>query len=190
MAKNQAAPAPKKFETREGLSRNSGDVVGFKDPEKQGPLYGIPRAMKASDSQIDSSKPSIFVIFELLESTTVTEGSQEDAKEITAKKGDMVGLWIKGGMRPLRNFGGLNVLVQYGGEKKLKGRPAGQDPMKIYHFDTNKPTGLPIPLIEDNRKESRDVVNSWLPEMKTPKPKFVQREPGADEDEDYDFPGN
>jgi hypothetical protein len=187
MAKNQAAPAPKKLETREGLSRNSGDVVGFKDPEKQGPLYGIPRAMKASDSQLDASKPSIFVIFELLESTTVTEGSSEDAKEITAKKGDMVGLWVKGGMRPLRNFAGLNVLVQYGGEKKLKNRPAGQDPMKIYHFDTNKPVGLPIPLIEDNRKESRDVVSTWLPAAKTLKPRVQERKPGADEEEDPGF---
>lgn len=187
MAKTQATPAPKKFETREGLNRNSGDVVGFKDPEKHGPLYGIPRAMKASDSQIDPTKPSIFVIFEMLESTTVTEGSADDAKEITAKKGDMVGLWVKGGMRALRNFGGLKVLVQYAGEKKLKNRPAGQDPMKIYQFDTDKPTGLPLPLIEDNRKDSRDVVNSWLPEMKTAKPKFQEREPGADEDEDEAF---
>lgn len=189
MAKNQSAPAPSKPVTREGLSRNSGDVVGFKDPETQGELFGIPRAMKASDSQLDTTKPSIFVIFELLEATKVTEGTGDDAKEITAKKGDMVGLWIKGGMRPLRNFGGLKTLVQYGGEKKLKGRPAGQSPMKIYHFDTDKPAGTVIPLIEDNRKESRDVVNAWLPAAK--KPKTVERQPGADEEEDdYDFPGN
>ena len=187
MAKAQATPAPSKPVTREGLSRNSGDVVGFKDPETQGELFGIPRAMKASDSQIDETKPSIFVIFELLEATKVTEGSGDEAKEITAKKGDMVGLWVKGGMRPLRNFGGLKVLVQYGGVKKLKGRPAGQDPMKIYHFDTDKPVGLPIPLIEDNRKVSRDVVSAWLGAAKpAPKPQ-AEREPGADEDEDPGF---
>lgn len=181
MAKKEAAPAPKKLVTREGLSRNSGDVVGFKDPETQGELYGIPRAMKASDSTIDPEKPSIFVIFELLEDTTVTDTSEEP-KEVKAKKGDMVGLWIKGGMRPLRNFGGLKTLVQYGGTKVLKGRPKGQDPMKIYHFDTDKPAGTVIPLIEDNRKESRDVVSAWLPAAK--KPKQVEREPGADEDEE------
>jgi hypothetical protein len=182
-----STPVPKR-ETREGLKKNSGDVVGFRDPEKQGVLYGIPRAMKANDSKLEPRKPSIFVIFELLEDCKVTEGSAEDATEIVAKKGDMVGLWVKGGMRNLRNMGGLKVLVQYVGEKKLKDRPSAQSPMKVYDFDTDKPTGTLIPLIEDNRKESRDVVNAWLPAVKgTPPSQTRMREPGEDEDEDAGF---
>lgn len=185
MAKAQVTPAPKKLETREGLRKNSGDVVGFHDPELQGPIFGIPRAAKASDSKLDSTKPSVFVIFELLEACKVTEGSAEDAKEIPANAGDMVGVWVKGGMRSLRNMGGLKVLMQYTGVKKLKDRPAAQDPMKTYQFDTDRAVGVAIPIIEDNRKDSRHVVNAWLPPAKGAPPRM--REPGDDSEEDPGF---
>lgn len=191
MAKTPVTPAPKKLETREGLRKDSGDVIGFRDPEKQGPIYGIPRACKASDSKLDDSKPSVFVIFELLEDCKVTDGSAEDGKEVDAKKGDMVGVWVKGGMRNLRDMCGLNVLMQYTGVKKLKGRPEKQDPMKVYVFDTNRSAKNPggtIPLIEDNRKTSRNVINHWLPKpMGAPK-KNEERQPGDDSEEDFDFP--
>jgi len=191
-AKAEAAPTPIKLETREGLRKDSGDVVGFRDPETQGPIFGIPRAAKASDSKLEPKKPSVFVIFELLEDCKVTEGSAEDAQEIEAKAGDMVGVWVKGGMRNLRNMGGLKVLMQYNGTKKLKDRPAAQSPMKVYQFDNNrsaKNPGVIIPIIEDNRKESADVVNAWLPDPqgRAAKP-GKDREPGVDDD-DFDFPG-
>ncbi len=181
MAKAPVTPAPKKLETREGLRKNSGDVVGFHDPELQGPIFGIPRVAKASDSKLDSTKPSVFVIFELLEACKVTEGSGDDTKEIPANAGDMVGVWVKGGMRSLRMMCGLKVLMQYTGVKKLKDRPAAQDPMKTYQFDTDRTVGTMIPVIEDNRKESRHVVSAWLPPAKGAPPQRM-REPGEDED--------
>jgi len=188
MAKTPPTPAPKKLETREGLRKNTGDVVGFKDCEKQGPVYGIPRAFKASDSKLDTYKPSWFVIFELLEDTKVTEGTADDAKEITARKGDMIGVWVKGGMRPLRKMGGLKVLMQYNGVKKIPGRPPAQDPMKVFSFDTDKMVGETLLCIEDNRKDSRNVVNAWLTPAKGAPP-VRERQPGEDdEDESYDFP--
>ncbi len=187
MAKTPVTPAPKKLETREGLRKNSGDVVGFRDPELQGPIYGIPRGAKASDSKLDSTKPSVFVIFELLEDCKVTAGTKEDSKEITAKAGDMVGVWVKSGMRSLRNMCGLKVLMQYTGVMKLPNRPASQDPMKMYQCDTDRVTGNPIPIIEDNRKDSRNVVNSWLPAAKgAPAPRM--RQPGEDAEDNFDFP--
>lgn len=190
MAKTEAAPAPKKLETREGLRKTTGDVVGFKDLEKQGAIYGIPRACKVSDSKLQPDKPSIFVIFELLEDTKVYEGSAEEIQEITAKKGDMVGVWVKGGMRPLRKMGGLKVLMQYNGTRKLKGRPAAQDPMKVYDFQTDKMVGDTLLIIEDNRKESRHVVNYWIPQAKgAPVSQSQERQSGEDDD-DYDFPGS
>lgn len=192
MAKNQAAaqsetssnPQAKKLETRAGLKKFTGDVLGFKDPEKQGALYGIPRGAKHSDSKIDSKKPSTFVIFELLEDTLITEGSAEDAAEIMAKKGDMVGLWTKGGMRPLRKLCGVAVLVQHTGEKVLKGRPKGQDPMKTYQFDVGEGVGTLIPVIEDSRRESRNEPTFLDPKKKDQ----ADREPGADEGDEYSFP--
>lgn len=187
MAKNQDAQTPPKLETREGLRKNYGDVVGFRDPEKQGALYGIPRAAKASDSKLDATKPSLFVIFELLEDCKVTEGSAEEAQEVMARKGDMVGVWVKGGMRSLRNMGGLKVLMQYTGEKKLKDRPSAQSPMKVYQFDTDRTIGTVIPIIEDNRKESRHVVSAWLPPAKGAPQQTRMREPGEDSEEDLGF---
>lgn len=154
--KSPSTPTAPKLVTREGLTKHSGDVVGFHDLEEQGHIYGIPRAAKASDSQLDSKKPSMFVIFELLEDCKVTTGSGDDAEELPAKKGEMVGVWLKGGMRQIRNLGGLPVLVQYTGEKKLKGKPAAYNAMKTYQFDVGKGNGSPILVIEDNRKDSRD----------------------------------
>lgn len=161
MAKAQSTstpqnPAPKKLVTREGLRKSAGDVVGFHDPETQGHIYGIPRGAKASDSQLDSRKPSLFVIFELLEDCEVTEGSGDDSAILQAKTGDMVGVWLKGGMRNMRNMCNLKVLMQHTGEKKLKGKPAAFNAMKTYQFDVGPGTGTLIPIIEDNRKDSRD----------------------------------
>lgn len=193
MAKQQAAAEsknPPKRVTREGLSRHAGDVVGFHDLEDQGHIYGIPRAAKASDSQLNSGKPSVFVIFELLEDCEATEGTGDEAQTVKAKKGEMVGVWIKGGMRALRNMCDIPVLMQYTGEKKLKGKPAAYNAMKTYDFDLGGKPGKIIPIIEDNRKDSRDVVNYWLPAVGKPKTltnSSRERQPGEDED-DYDFP--
>lgn len=178
---------PPKRVTREGLKRFTGDVVGFHDLEKQGHLYGVPRAAKVSDSKLDPKKSSVFVIFELLEDCKVFEGSGEDTAEVQAKKGDMVGVWTKGGMRSLRNMCGLNVLVQHTGEKVLKGRPKGQDPMKTYDFDTDESPikkGTLIPLIEDSRKTSREPT---FLDLKKPGASSVTREPGEDSEEDPGF---
>jgi len=99
----------------------------------------------------------MFVIFELLEDTKAFEGSGDEQKEIAVKKGEMVGLWLKSGMRSIKKFGGLKVLVQYEGEKKLKNRPAAHNPMKVFAFDIEQgKQGTDIPIIEDNRKDSRD----------------------------------
>lgn len=187
MAKAQstsAAPAPKTLVTRPGLKKSTGDVVGFHDCETQGHIYGIPRGAKLNDSKLEPKKPSAFVIFELLEDCEVTEGSGDDGVIVKASKGDMVGVWTKGGMRNLRNMCGLSVLMQHTGEKVLKDRPKAQSPMKTFQFDTDEsPTkrGMLIPVIEDNRKESRDVVTMF--DRKSP----AMREPGADESEDPGF---
>ncbi len=192
MASKQASVTPstpqtKKLVTREGLTKHAGDVVGFHDLEEQGHIYGIPRGAKASDSQLDETKPSVFVIFELLEDCECTEGSGDDSATVKAKVGDMVGVWIKGGMRNLRNMCGMKVLMQHVGEKKLRGKPAAYSAMKTYQFDTAG-KGTTIPIIEDNRKSSRDVVNYWLPAAPgVPKSQTQTREPGQDDD-DFDFP--
>ena len=185
-ATNQSqSPAAPKLVTREGLTKFTGDVVGFHDCETQGHIFGVPRAAKLSDSALDSSKPSAFVIFELLEDCAATEGSGEKASEIKAKKGEMVGVWMKGGMRAIRNLCGLPVLMQFTGEKKLKGKPAAYSAMKTFQFDVGKGIGRPIPVIEDNRKDSRNVP-TFFDQSKPQSGKASSREPGDDSD-DFGF---
>ena len=189
MAKEQSKTETKatdskslKYQLPEGYQKRSGDVVGFHDPEKQGPIHGIPRGCKLSDSDLDESKSSCFVIFELLDPCKVTEGSGDEKEEKDAKKGDMVGVWMKGGMRGLRNLCGVPVFMVHTGEKKLKGRPAAHSAMKTYDFHVpaaraNK--GTTIPVIEDSRKRSKGAPNSFLNKE--------SRESGDDTDEEYGF---
>lgn len=172
-----------KLVTREGLRKFTGDVVGFHDCETQGHIYGVPRAAKLSDSALDASKPSCFVIFELLEPCDATEGSGTEFTNVQAKTGEMVGVWMKGGMRAIKQLCGVPVLMQFTGEKKLKGKPAAFNAMKTFQFDVGKGIGTLIPVIEDNRKDSRNVptfLDAKKPEAKP------GREPGDDSD-DFGF---
>lgn len=167
----------------EGLRRFTGDVLGFHDPETDGPIHGIPRGAKLSDSQLDATKPSAFVIFETLSPCTYTEGSGDEQTTGTAQKGEMVGVWMKGGMRAIRNLCGLEVFMVHTGEKKLKGRPAAHSPMKTYDFHVGKGQPKPIPIIEDNREKSLSVKTFLDPKVKAP-----SREPGDDAEEgEYGF---
>jgi hypothetical protein len=184
-AKNTAPvgqpPVKKAPAIPEGLTKHTGDVLGFHDLESQGPIHGIPRGAKISDSKIDPKKPSSFVIFELLSPCEYTEGTGDEAETKQAQKGDMVGVWTKGGMRPLRNLCGREVFMFHTGEKKLKGRPAAQDPMKTYDFHVGKGKPMLIPIIEDTREKS--VNEKSMFDVKT-KP---GREPGDDDDSDVAF---
>ncbi len=191
MAKEQAAkttppagttPVKPTVQIPEGLRRHTGDVLGFHDLEEQGPIHGIPRGYKISDSKLDATKPSSFVIFELLSPTSYYEGSGEETEEKKGVKGDMVGVWTKGGMRPLRNLGNNEVFMFYTGEKRLKGRPAAQSPMKTYDFHVGKAKPQPIPLIEDTREKSVSA-KSMFDIRTTPE----TRQPGEDTDEEVGF---
>lgn len=178
--KSDTTPLP--YQVPAGLRKYTGDVLGFHDLETQGPIHGIPRGAKISDSKLDATKPSSFVIFELLSPTKYTEGTGEETTEHDAQKGDMVGVWTKGGMRALRNCCNLEVFMVHTGERKLKGRPAGQDPMKTYDFHVGAGKPALIPIIEDTRERSSAVKSMF--ELKT-KP---GREPGQDDADDTDFP--
>lgn len=166
----------------EGLRKHTGDVLGFHDLEEQGPIHGIPRGAKISDSKLDPKKPSSFVIFELLSPCEYTEGTGDDAETKQAQKGDMVGVWTKGGMRPLRNLCGIETFMYHTGEKRLKGRPTAQSPMKTYDFHVGKGKPMLIPIIEDTREKSAGEKSMF--DVRT---KPQSREPGDDDDSDVDF---
>lgn len=177
----EQAPSKPQYPIPEGYQKYSGDVVGFHDLEKQGPIHGIPRGAKISDSKIEPDKPSSFVIFELIDGCKYYEGTGDDAEEKEAKPGDMVGVWTKGGMRGLRNLCDRKVLMFHTGAKKLKGRPDAQSPMKTYEFHVAPGKPKLIPIIEDTREKS--VGRKSMFEIKTTR----GREPGEDVDEEVGF---
>ncbi len=164
-----------------GLRRHTGDVLGFHDLESEGPIHGIPRGAKLSDSKLDATKPSSFVIFELISPCEYTEGTGDEAETKQALKGDMVGVWTKGGMRALRNLCDREVFMFFTGEKKLKGRPAAQSAMKTYDFHVGKGKPKLIPIIEDTREKSVDAKSMFHVATK------AGREPGEDIDEEVGF---
>lgn len=177
-AKSPSNSSRKAVAAPDGYRRGGGDVIGFHDPEKQGPIHGIPRGAKLSDSSIEKDKPSGFVIFELLDPCTVSvEDADGNTTDLEAKKGDTVGVWLKGGMRALKNMAGIAVFMQFMGEKKLKGRPAAQKPMKLYQFDLGPGKGGELQVVEDNRKQSRHKSTMFS----------AGRQPGEDIDEETGF---
>lgn len=157
MAKAQTSSTPasetpvKKFQAPKGLTRITDDVVGFRDIETEGPIFGIPRAAKHSDNKQDKKKPSTFVIFELIELQGDPTVLTSDGEKVTPKPGDMVGVWTKGGMLSLRNTCGKKVWISYEGTKDI----GKASPMKVYDIQAES-GGTLIPVISDNRKESRD----------------------------------
>jgi hypothetical protein len=138
-----------------GMKKTTGDVVGFHDMES-GPIHGIPRAAKLSDSKIKPQNISCFVIFELLEACKVTQ----DDVESMAMPGDMVGVWTKPGMRAIAKQCGVPVFMIHTGEKDL-GKP-GFNPMKTYDIHIGEGKGTLIPVIEDNRDKSAEEPHFLL----------------------------
>jgi len=192
MAKNQAATKPEvPAYIPEGLRRTTGDVIGFHDLEDHGPIYGIPMAAKLSDSKLEPSKPSCFIIFKIVADPQLPpclcyEGSGDDQQVITAKEGDLVGVWTKPGMRPIFQACGRKVFMSFAGEKKLRGRPEAQSPMKVYDCHISDGPNRTVPLIEDNRIQSIGAKTPWHKEPLTAAARGKTREPGEDDD-DFGF---
>lgn len=157
-AEKPANPVRKK---PEGFNtRVTGDIVGFWDIEEQGGINIIPRAAKLSDSTIEPSKPSMFIICELMEKEEITVYRKDDKnpKEkiaITAKHGDYIGIWAKSGMRDIRNCGGKEIWIEYVGEKDI----GKKSPLKVFEISSNNSiVGKLIPIIEDNRTKSKKAL--------------------------------
>ena len=146
-------PAIPKATPPAGYASKSEDVVGFADLEVYGPIHGIPRAAKLSDSKIEKDKTSMFVVFELIDPCKVNAKDGENDVVIDAKKGEMIGVWTKPGMKGIRNLAGCKVWLAFTGEKDI-GKPS---PMKVYDIRSPDSGGQMIPIIEDNRERSRNV---------------------------------
>ena len=142
----------------QGYEEVGGDVAGFWDPEHNA-LHFIPRTVKLMDSSIDDEKVSALITGELLADTDldVTEGN-ETAKKVV-KKGALVGVWYKPGMRGLKNLAGAKVYIYADGAKDVgKGNP-----MRTFKVNSPVKSGSLLPVESDTRVGSRGVNHDFAP---------------------------
>lgn len=131
-----------------GYVEESGDIVGFWDPE-QAPIHFVPRTVRLFDSTIDASKPGALLFGELIDPTIVNTPG-EDSVPAQAKKGDMVGIWLKPGMKALAQLGGVPVYMLQDGELDT-GKP---NPMKTFKI-LRKARGTALIVEADYRVRSK-----------------------------------
>lgn len=167
----------------EGLEDRKSDVVGYWVPE-QAPIHCKPMHVKLFDGQIDAGKPSALVTVIALSPTVVSTSSDEDdSKKIgICKKGDIIGIWMKPGMRDMLNTAGAETTIEYTGQKKVHKKP-GMNPMKM--FSVKAKGGARLPIEEDRRDKSASVATMF--DVKKPK---GSASPDMDADADVGDDGN
>lgn len=136
------------FSAPEGYLEFTTDVVGFWDGDKGIPLHFIPESATLHDSDLDKSKVSILIKGRLVEPAEVYLGEETQI----ADAGDTVGVWMKPGMKSIRDLGGEKVWIRQTGDKDV-GKPS---PMKTFGVFA-KQKGFPIPVLGDYRKDSKNV---------------------------------
>lgn len=147
--RNQSASAQtSKGAVPAGYGAIEEDIVGFWKPE-EGPIEVKPLYVKLSDSRIDDTKSSTLIFCELVKPITLY---RKDDETVEGKKGDLIGIWSKPGMRAIRNCAGVATYIALEGEKDTgKGNPmktfvvAPKDGIK----------GDRLVVEEDNRKQSK-----------------------------------
>lgn len=148
---NAAQPQPPA-----GYRKQAQDVAGYWDPEG-GPIHFVPRSVKMFDSNLESNKPSILIVGELIDAAPVNVKDDDSGEmaQTTAQAGEAIGVWYKPGMRALVNLCDAKVWMYQSGERKT-GKP---NPMKLFSVSSpgpNKKFGIVIDEREQSAGASTD----------------------------------
>jgi hypothetical protein len=163
-----AKPAESKVELPKGYQLQSMDIIGYYDPIITGTIEMIPQQAVLLDGNIESRKTAILIFAELTEPCKLKspDKNERDAGQVVeGKKGDIVGIWGKYGMKDLRNCCGVQTFMAPNGKKEIKGRPQPMDLFKI----GSKSKGTLIPIAEDKREDSAGE-ETWLDAKKEKAP--------------------
>jgi len=148
MATATTVPQTQSVKAPAGYSEEKGDITGFWDPQT-GPIHMIPRSVRLFDSKVDATKVSALLYAELIDPCTVV--ADLATKETTiAKKGDLVGVWLKPGMKALANLGGVPAYMYEDGVLDT-GKP---NPMTVFKV-MRKSRGAQLPVEADFRSRSK-----------------------------------
>jgi hypothetical protein len=137
-----------KYEAPQGFTEQSGDVVGFYDGETV--IQICPMYVKMFDSSLDATKPSILLTARLVAPTSLED---KEKNRIDGLEGDLVGIWMKPGMKGLVPHEGHVCHLVPAGELDI-GKPSMMAVYKVYCAEKAGPR---IPVIEDARQKSRGV---------------------------------
>jgi len=142
---NGASESRKVRATPVGYAKRSTEVKGFWI-EGETPVHFVPKLARAVDNSIDARKCSVLVIGE---SMGDNELQTSDGEVFTDKKGDLIGVWYKPGMLPLKDLANVPVYMYRIGERDT-GKP---NPMKLYDVLSPK-TGEELLITGDFRVRS------------------------------------
>jgi hypothetical protein len=162
----------------------TGDVEGYWDPEKTA-IRCMPLSVKLFDGNIDSRKPAILIIAELVLPCKIAYKAEADDKEWSyrkAKPGTMVGIWYKPGMRGIVCKAGVDCYIKLTEDTKDTGKG---NPMKIYEVRAGA-GGTRIPMSEDVRHKSARATTDF-DVRRLPKAPSRRVEEDVDDGDDDDF---
>jgi hypothetical protein len=151
----KAADIKVEFKAPTGFVDQTQDVVGFYEPSIEPIIKFIPIEAVLSDSQLDDSKVSILIFGKLTDPCRLVETSKS-GNVVEGKKGDMVGIWGKPGMRSLRTLAG-EATIMFPDGKLDTGKI---NAMTVYRVLAQKKGGV-LPIVEDRREKSRSAT-TWL----------------------------
>lgn len=167
----------------EGYEDQSGELIGYWDPEECY-IHVIPKEVTLFDNKIDTKKPSILIIGELVDECILLPPTTDDDDSdgpIIGKVGDLVGIWYSPGMRGIINLGGEPTLIAANGLKEIKNKP---NDMKLYMVRSKK-KGFKLPVTNDYRKDSLMVKTPFDVIQRTGQ---QPRRPGGEPVDDANIP--
>ena len=152
---NKGADIKANFKAPEGFTDQSQDIVGFWDMEIEPAIQFIPNEAVLMDSDLDETKYSVLIFGTLVAPCKLKQDSKS-GNIIDGKKGDVIGIWGKPGMRALRNLQGVHVVL-YPDGVKATGKP---NPMTVFKV-LAKEKGGHLPVVDDRRDKSASQ-ETWL----------------------------
>jgi len=135
------------FQIPEGYVERSGDLVGTWDDELSPAIHFIPLEIKLFDSKQEAEKPSVLIVGELFDDAPLID---RDKNEVDGRKGDLIGVWAKPGMRGILGLQGVPVFMFEEGELDT----GKQNPMKLFKCHS-RVKGKRLQVSEDFRDKSK-----------------------------------
>jgi hypothetical protein len=186
MSKNTKFKAPK------GFTAQSTNAIGYWSDDGESDIRIVLRGVRLFDGseKTDRGKPSAMLIGELKSQATLV--TKDD--EIQGEPGDVVGVFYRPGMgRDLIHAVGLEVWIAPlfdadGNRKEISTGKANK--MKAYDvaFGGKLDTGKRLPILGDDRKESRHAKTAFDDPTLKPVRRKLETPVEAEEPDDSDVP--